>query len=215
MLKQSIESWNIETEEIRICVANFVLSVSWNLIWILNKRDFSQWKKIITNIWWAWIVKKPEKIKQIWWKDFSVDWNWNVEARFFLKKDRIMDFLELLQNEKDEIFEIDIIREMIEELCEETFWEQKMPIMDYKELIIKRKILAWEFVNIWKSRRNPWVTNVYIWNYFNIEVDEITLLKLVRSDNVFFLDLNDIERWHTLNWFEIWNNIKSWLRYIK
>lgn len=200
--------------DVRISISNFVRNIQWKLFGILNKNDYeNKWKKVITSIgWWAEIYN-IDYLLNLGCKDFFVNENWFYDARFFIREENIQQILDILICENILLYEFSVLRELNEELCFEKIENQKDSILKFYDLIWTEEFYKWTILWKWYSNRIPWVITYYIWNYFDIILDnklsKSTINKLLNSPNSFLLTKEEVLSWYSKEWIPIAKNIKS------
>ncbi len=195
---------------IRVSVSNLVSRIEWEIVWIINKNDLEKnWIKRITSIWWWAQIYSTDFLKRIWAKGSERNENWDIDARFYVDREKINKIISIFTSEDNDNFELSIERELREELTEETIWEQEQTILNEEDLWYFAEQYIWFYIWKWMSRRIEWEETLYIWNYFDVSVSEETYIKLVKSPYIHFLSPEEIRNWISNEWIEIWENIRA------
>ncbi|MBS8121501.1 hypothetical protein [Candidatus Vampirococcus lugosii] len=200
--------------DVRISISNFVRNIQGKLFGILNKNDYeNKGKKVITSIGGGAEIYNIDYLLNLGCKDFFVNENGFYDARFFIREENIQQILDILICENILLYEFSVLRELNEELCFEKIENQKDSILKFYDLIGTEEFYKGTILGKGYSNRIPGVITYYIWNYFDIILDnklsKSTINKLLNSPNSFLLTKEEVLSGYSKEGIPIAKNIKS------
>lgn len=95
----------------RVSVNNFVATINDQVVGILNERMFEKGLTRIGPIWWGARIINKQRLQELGAQNIE-----NNDARFTIEKQKRTKFLETLLSPNKDLVEVDICRELFEEL---------------------------------------------------------------------------------------------------
>lgn len=196
---------------VRIGVMNLISDIRGQVFWIVNEGGFLSWKKQITALWWGAILYDRKLIEDIWGYEFNSSWD-----RFKIPIKNLKELFLILEDDNGDVFESNLDRELKEELCEEILeWIMDTPIISHYDRGVLRTSYKCTTIEVesWKKKQREFST-IYIQRFFELLWHNAVLQKILSNRAITIFSKGDLDRSHTDDWYEIWQNIKSALKIV-
>lgn len=190
-------------EIIRISVANLISDINGKIVWIVNKKWLKFWKKNISLVWW-WAELFDKKFIENQW-GFDFEWS---DVRFKIPRNKLEEMLNLFSKYNPSIFEMDVKREVKEELWEEIIWDMIEPILSENECNLLNVQYRWVIYKewFWNSEKRAVVTK-YIMHLYSLEWPTQVLEKIFSNSVIHIIEQEDVLCWITKDGYKLWDNI--------